>query len=355
MDATQHNTELLSMFAHPAFLVKDGIIIAANKAAQDLQITESTSVSDILASGQDEYKAFSTGTLSLTVSTGPVSAIAAVVRTGDFDYFHLSRIGENSDLRTLALASQQLRDPLTNISALAESLIPNETEALSEKDQARVALFHQNLHRILRLVGNMSDSYNCTERVYNMEHLNICAVITDAVHNTQQLLDKSAAKLTFTSNDNSVISLADHSLLGRAVYNMLSNAIRFADPNSEIIANLRVNPRTVCFTVENDCQKFTSDQLGTMFFRYRRVPTITDGGCGLGLGIPMIQAIASAHNGSLLATIPEPGKVRFCLSLPIRKSTTGILRDSLLRPDYTGGYDHGLIELSDVLPSDAYK
>ena len=109
------------------------------------------------------------------------------------------------------------------------------------------------------------------------------------------------------------------------------------------------------FTVENDCTNFSPEMLRTIFFRYRRVPSVTDGKTGLGLGIPMIQAIASIHKGSVLVTVPAPGKVRFCLSFPVRQDYRGTLRSSALRLDYAGGFDRSLLELSDVLPSDAFE
>lgn len=355
MKAAEHNAQLLSMFAHPVFLVKDGIITAANKAAQDLQICENTSVFDILLSGQDAYRELTDGSLSLTVGIGPVSAVAAVVPMGDADFFHLNCAGDNPDLRALALASQHLRDPLTNMIALADGLFSQQTENLSQKKKLRIAQFNQNLHRLLRSVSNMSDAYSCTERTQGMEQLNITAVVTDAVQTAQQLLNESTVKLSFTADTASITGLADQNLLERAVYNMLSNAIRFADPGSEVRATLHSSKRTIHFTVDNDCKDFSRELLGTIFFRYRRAPSISDTGSGLGLGIPMIQAIASVHKGSLLVTLPKPGRVRFCLSIPVRQDQSGTLRSPILRPDYAGGHDHSLLELSDVLPGKAFE
>ena len=93
----------------------------------------------------------------------------------------------------------------------------------------------------------------------------------------------------------------------------------------------------------------------TIFFRYRSAPSITDGNNGLGIGIPMVQAAASVHNGSLLVTQPTQGKVRFSLTIPITQDNSGNLRSPIIRPDYAGGYDRSLIELSDILPASAYE
>lgn len=355
MEVQQHYTELVSMFTHPVFLVKDGIIIAVNKSAQELKFQINTSVFDIIASGQDAYQELTQGSISLTVETGPINTVAAVVRTGELDYFHLNCVGDNTELRALALASQILRDPLTNIVALTESIIAQDTADLPPKERTRIGLYHQNIHRLLRIVGNMSDTYCYTERMHHPEALNLPDVISDAVRSAQQLFNDATIRLTCHADSSSIIGLADQNLLDRAVYNMLSNAVHFSDPGSKILATLNCSRQSIRFTVENDCADFSPELLRTIFFRYRRVPSYANGRSGLGLGIPMIQTIASIHKGSLLVTVPSPGKVRFCLSFPVRQDHNGTLRSPMPRFDYAGGFDHALLELSDVLPGDAFE
>lgn len=355
MESERNCIGMLSMFPHPVFLVKDEIILAANASAQALQIRQDTPVFDLLRSGQDEYRNMENGSLSLTVGVGPITMIAAVVRVGTYDFFHLLSGSEANDLKALALASQHLRDPLSNIIALTDNLFDQKQCNENPKDRVRIAQLNQNLHRLMRSVGNMSDAYGYADKLSGMETVNIAAVITDAVEKTQQHFENPTHLLTFTSDGPSAVGIADQDQLERAVYNLLSNALRYSDPDSAVTATLKCDKDRIRFTVENRCAGLSPELLGTVFFHYRRTPTVTDGGKGLGLGIPIVQAVASAHKGSLLATLPEPGKIRFCLTIPVIKDSSGKLRSPILRPDYAGGYDRSLIELSDLLPNSAYK
>ena len=355
MESTQNNTNMLSMFPHPVFQVRDGIIIAANAGAKALQIQENTSVFDIIKAGQDEYREFTDGSLSLTVGCGPITTVAAVVRIADSDYFHLLSGKESGDLQALALASQQLRDPLSNVITLSENLFSQDFETGDKIKRMRMAQLNQNLHRLLKTVGNMSDVYNCADRTNNMQMINISAVIADAVLHTQQQLTDNSRKLILDTDECHTNGMADQDLLERAVYNLLSNAIRYSDEGTTIYVSVHCEKNRVRLIVENSYAKASSEMLGSIFFRYRRAPSITDSDKGLGLGIPMVQAIASAHKGSLLVTIPKPETIRLCLSIPIIRNNQGTLRSPVLRPDYTGGYDRSLIELSDILPSSAYE
>lgn len=354
MESADNSIHLLSMFTHPVFLVKDGIILGANHGAQALQIPINTSVFDLLRSGQDEYRSFQNGSLSLTVGVGPINMVAAVFRVAGTDYFHLLCGNEATDLQALSLASQQLRDPISNIIALTDNLFNQQTAGTTPKDKHRIAQLNQNLHRLLRSVGNMSDINQYSISASNKEYWNIGAIITDAVETAKQQIRGTGHQIEFTAENDEAAGLADRDMLERAVYNMLSNAIRHGDPNGTITASVRCSKKVIRFTVENSCKEMTADQLGSIFFRYRRTPSVTDGNTGHGLGILIIQSVASAHNGSVLVTMPERGRIRFCLTIPVMQDKRGTLRSPSLRPDYTGGYNRSLIELSDVLPSDNY-
>ena len=355
MESKENNIDMLNMFTHPVFQVKDGIIYAANRSAQSLQIAPDTSVFDILQSGQDEYRNFTGGSISLTIKAGPLNHIAAVVRTDNGDYFHLIAGNESADLQALALASQQLRDPLSNIIALSDSLYSIDADSMDDKKKFRVAQLNQNLHRLLKSVGNMSDVYQLGNRGNTTVMVNIISVLQEAVETVKQHLDNADINLELSTNSCDCIGLADQDQLERAVFNLLSNAVRHGDPCNTVQVTIRSDKARIHFAVENSCKDITPEMLGTIFFRYRRTPSVTDGSKGLGLGIPMVQAIASAHKGSLLVTLPSPGKIRFSLTIPVIHAKGGNFRSPVICPDYTGGHARSLIELSDILPASAYE
>ena len=353
MEPSINHVGMLSMFTHPVFQVVDGLIVAVNRQAADLQIKENTPVFDILESAKDEYRDFTGGTMSLSVKAGDVRFVAAVVKCDQSDIFHILTGSENNELQALALAAQHLREPLCNVIALTDTMLTLDDNP-NPKNRLYSAQLNQNLHKLMRTIGNMSDTGVCANRTSGMQIQNITALINDALLHTKDLLGQNHQLLVKPCNDN-INGLADDTLLERAVYNMISNAIRYSPEGSTVTASVQHSKAKVILTVENECPNFSPEQMGTLFFRYRRTPSVTEGNTGLGLGIPLIQAVAAAHRGSLLFTLPEPGKVRFCLTIPVRTGSGTNLRSPILRPDYAGGYDHRLIELADILPSERYE
>ena len=353
MGETLDRVEMINMFTYPVFEVKSGVIQSVNQSALNLQIQKDTPVSDILTAGKKDYASFTGGTMSLGIKICNAEHIAAVVRSGDSDIFHVLSISENAQLQSLALASQHLRDPLCNVMALTDILFSSQLER-TPKQEVYISQLNQNLHRLLRTVGNMSDTGAIASRTSGMEVQNIYRVVTDALYATRDLM-QDPNRLKIHENGDQLLSFSDKSMLERAVYNLISNAVKYSPAESTVEAWVHCNKEKMVLTVENICQNFNTEQLGTIFFRYRRIPSITDGASGLGLGIPMIQAVAIAHKGSLLLTMPEANKLRFCLSIPLQSGQPGTLRNAALYPDYYGGNDLCLTELADILPSEAYE
>lgn len=355
MEATPSSVGMLHMFTHPVFLVQDGIIIAANQPALQLQITQNTSVYDILLTGQEEYRTFGGGSLSLSLQVEQAKMIAAVIHSPEYDVFHLLPDTADDQLQALSVASQSLREPLSNLFALSDQLLTDITEEQSPRKEEQLAQYNKNLLQLLRTVGNMSDAATYTTRTRTMETLDLPGVITQAVCTAQELFAQSGRTLTFDSCNAGYYGLADRDMLERTVFNLLSNAFKYSPADSTVAVKLHCSEKRLQFSVENTSSDFSPEQLGTLFFRYRRVPSVQDGSSGLGLGIALVQSAAAAHSGTLLLTLPKEDRVRFTFTIPLRSDQTGTLRSPAMHIDYAGGYDHALLELSDVLPPAIYK
>ena len=68
----------------------------------------------------------------------------------------------------------------------------------------------------------------------------------------------------------------------------------------------------------------------------------------------MIRNAASAHGGTVLIEKGVEKGTKLTMTLAIRKDLKGNLASPRLRVDYTGEFDHGLVELADVLPPAAF-
>ena len=150
--------------------------------------------------------------------------------------------------------------------------------------------------------------------------------------------------------------MVDAEKLERAVYNLISNAVKFTPKGGCIEAKLTRHDNTAHLTITDNGSGIPADQLRSLYFRYLRPSCVEDSRHGIGLGMVMVQAAAAAHNGTVLIEQPKEGGTKVTLTMAIRSQKDGNFRSPpRLTVDYAGERDHGLIELSDLLPASHFK
>lgn len=107
---------------------------------------------------------------------------------------------------------------------------------------------------------------------------------------------------------------ADRLLVQRAITNLVSNAIRHANPQSAVHVAIAVQAAGILLSVSNQGAGIPADRLERIFDRFYRVDPARarhDGGTGLGLAI--VRSIMSAHGGRVQAASSAGGDTVFTL------------------------------------------
>ena len=342
---------MLDLIIRPAFAVTDGIITCCNQAARSLLVAEQTPVAHLLETGSEEYLAMTTGCLYLSVRLEGCSFGASVSRMDGFDVFVLDPEDNQPQLQAFALAARELRDPLSSMMIAINRLMP--AAGSTGED---LQLLEHSLYRMLRLVGNMSDAARYTEQTRQHQELrDVTAIIGDVFEKASALTEGTGITLRFSNYPEPVFSLTDTERLERAVYNMLSNAIKFSEKGSTIDARLTRHGNRLHLTVCDNGTGIPEDIFGSIFSRHLRQPGIEESRLGIGLGMFMIRSAATAHGGTVLIEKGTEKGTRLTMTMAIRKDIQGNLASPLLRVDYAGELDHALIELADVLPPEAFQ
>lgn len=351
MSNPKNPISMLDMFQHPVFCVKDGFIQALNDRAVACGFAVQTPIAELLCCDEDIYTLSAGDCLCTGVQTANIRYIATVIPTDDGDYFHLQVANPGSEVRTMALVAQQLRAPLSEIMTATEAILG--TEGTQNADECH--LIYKNLLRMMREVSNMSAfaSYQ-QDRLYGKQTANIVSVINEVLEKAQNLCNSSVQQLHYIPYAEDIYCPTDTEMLERAIYNLISNAIKFSPEGSVAKAKLSAENNKVYFSIQSKLSDPTLTK-GNLFLRYLRDAAIEDGRYGIGLGIPLTQYAAVAHNGALLMDYPEADVVRFTLILSAVPSKEILLKAPFPAFDYTGGWDHGLVELSDILPLSAFK
>lgn len=346
MEDNRNYLDMLDQIPQPGFLVKDDRIIRTNQAASAMCLTENQLFSGMLASGQEDYAAFQDGQLCLTLCIADRHHNAVVTRMGDTDLVLLDQDTEIAEFRSMALVSMQMRSPLMQAISSAQQLAEN-------PENPAAAKLNRNLMQMLRLVSNMAD----IERYTASSRMEVCdadSFLLEIFEKAQTLTD-GKIHIRYDGLKQPVFSLIDPEQLERAVWNLLSNCIKFMPDGGSINARLTRQGKLLRLTLEDSGSGIAEAVRATLFQRYQRQPGIEDSRNGLGLGLAIVRSVAANHGGTVLVSPTHAGGTRITLTISIRQNEETVLRSPLRRPDYTGGWDHALIELSDCLDARWYE
>jgi len=340
---------MLDLMLRPGFCVKENRIVKCNLAAQGLMLELGTDIRPLLLTGREEYASFQDGCLFLQLALAGGAQGASVTRMDGTDIFILE--SGQSELQAMALAARELREPLNNLIAITDSLLPHALADTDEKVNSLLSRMSRGLYQMQRVLGNMSDAGR-SPAFSQQETRNIGRVFDEIFEKAASLVECTGIQLRYEGRHEEVHGLVEAQLMERAVLNILSNAVKFMPQEGHIDARLIHRGNTLQLSVLDNGSGIAEGIRGSVFSRYLRQPVLEDSRFGLGLGMVMIRAAAISHGGTVLIDQPGGSGTRVTVTMKIRQSETSQVRSMMT--DITGGRDQGLIELSGCLPPEIY-
>ncbi len=344
------SVECIAMLEHmqkPAFFSENAVIIHANKAAELLGITKNRPLSEVLTEATTENEVF-TRTLSGLCYTVSSSAI------GSYKLYVLEQSLQEQHLQSLLRAAQHLRMPLAALTSSINSIM---TQAQEQDDPEAIAIMQKatkqlfTLHRTVRNMSEVTDFFR--KRYPKLEHINIFEYIREISEKLSANFEKSNVKITYSIADEDVYCNIDTELLERAIYNMISNALKAESHNIHIA--LTKTGKQLQLSISDDGHGMTNEEKAQILSKFKTEPTLNFEDRGLGLGMLIIHAAAIAHNGTVLITDAQPRGCKITLTLEIAKDAP-VLRQNpvFFKVDPMGGIDSLMIELADFLPPEVF-
>jgi signal transduction histidine kinase len=114
--------------------------------------------------------------------------------------------------------------------------------------------------------------------------------------------------------------LADRRLIGSALDQLLDNAIQHTPPGTTIHVSVEVVESTGVLIVEDNGPGVPDHMLAHIFERFYRGDSARGRGAGPGLGLTLVAAIVSQHQGTIRAERGDSGGLRVRIQVPLDAS-----------------------------------
>lgn len=231
--------------------------------------------------------------------------------------FFIVRMTDISELRAAArqrdtmlqLLTHDMKSPVASILALMDG------PAGKDIPPAVAGRIESHARKTLGLADEFVQIARAEAAAHEVELLDLRDVAHEAADDFWVQAQAKRITVTVDDGDDELLVRADHSLLARAIGNLVSNAIKYGRTTVHIRTVAESEPLVACM-VEDDGRGLSQNEIGQLFRRFGRLSPLKTDEDGVGLGLVLVRTVATGHGGTISCE-SEPGKgCRFTLRLP---------------------------------------
>jgi signal transduction histidine kinase len=225
----------------------------------------------------------------------------------------------------ISTVSHELRTPLTAIRSLAE-LLHEYPDTPPDRQREFTGIIIRETQRLTRLITQVLDfqKLESGRTPWNITSVDLKDVVEDAVSATGQLVDDRHIQMRVHLPETTRPIKGDRDQLIQAMVNLISNAVKFCDPDhGRIDVQLEYSEDCLVVSVADNGIGISETDQKQIFDKFLQVVDPTRGRPpGTGLGLSITRQIIHYHQGELHVK-SAPGKgATFYFTLPLDPSTT---------------------------------
>ncbi len=212
------------------------------------------------------------------------------------------------------IISHDLKGPLTNIRMaqfMLRDLLRGNTEVHNILDNMDVIL--NGMVEMLRTFLEAMDTQRLEPK---LEPLEIHDLIVEVIGQYRLMADRKRIRLQMHADDVRVI--ADQNLLRQVLTNLVSNAVKFSQPDTETIVWAETHGDTVRICVADGGPGIPPDEQWKLFNMFGKLSTRPTGGeISTGLGLWIVKGLTELMSGQVGVDQPAEGGSVFWIELPL--------------------------------------
>lgn len=231
---------------------------------------------------------------------------------------------QNTRREFMGNVSHDLRSPVSNIRITSE-VLERRAERLGD-DSVRlfqtIVLETERLERMIDELMELSAIESGT-LILHKEPFEARQLLEELVQGTSRQAEEKRLTIGILA-DPGLCVVADRDRLGRAIMNILDNAVRFTQPGGQIVVSADIENDGLVIKVSDTGIGISDSDMGRVFERFYRTDKARSQKGGTGIGLAIVKHIVEAHGGNAEVRSREGHGSTFSIRLPLhsRSSTS---------------------------------
>lgn len=221
----------------------------------------------------------------------------------------------------LANTSHELRNPLHGIINIAQSVLDDREQMLTEKNREHLKLLMRIGHRTSLLLNDLLDITRLQERNLPIEKkpTNLQAVVSGVFDMIRFMSEGKPIALQNKIPSHISPVLADENRLIQILFNLVHNAIKFTEKGSVTVTAEETNGIVTIHVIDTGIG-MKQETINRIFLPYEQGDETQVSSGGIGLGLPISKQLIELQ-GSTLVVNSTPGQgSTFTFTLPIAQT-----------------------------------
>lgn len=217
--------------------------------------------------------------------------------------------------------SHELKTPMTTISGFADGILDG-TIPPDQQDKYLAAISSETkrLSRMVREMLQMSRIQTVDTQSLLSHSFDLSEVIMRTLLSFEAKIDSRRLDVDAQIPEESIVVRGDADGITQVFYNLMDNAIKFADEGSRLTVSLWKQGGKAYVSVKDMGQEIPADELPFIFDRFHKSDKSRSlDRDGVGLGLSIVKTILNNHNEDVYVT-SKNGETEFVFTMKLKSS-----------------------------------
>lgn len=228
---------------------------------------------------------------------------------------------EDTQKKFIANVSHDFRSPLTSIRGYLEAMLDGTIPPEMHEKYLQIVL--NETDRLKKLTDSLLElnNLNIKGMLMNVVDFDINGIIVKTAETFEVICRQKQISFNLILSGDELYVTADMSKIQQVLYNLIDNAIKFSNQNSEIKIETSEKHNKVFVSVKDYGIGIPKDSLSMIFERfYKSDSSRGKDKKGTGLGLSIVKEIIQSHNENINVISTEGAGTEFIFTLPKSKN-----------------------------------